>query len=177
MLNPSNMMTGKYDCFYLPTNAVPAVPLDKLLPLDSILAADNTFDKGDVVGNAMSPLTRDNKIWAMPIVITLTILKYDAQRFDQVGLAAPTNGWTIDQFTDALKGLHIDPKDPAPFMPANTGGSYMFILIAAYGGLPLDYRVDPVKIDFTSDANKAAIKQVLDLAKTTCCTMVISIRI
>jgi hypothetical protein len=38
-------------------------------------------------------------------------------------------------------------------------------LIAAYGGLPLDYRTTPVTINFTDPANVDAIQQVLDLAK------------
>ncbi|HVO43281.1 MAG TPA: extracellular solute-binding protein [Aggregatilineales bacterium] len=157
--------SGKFDCFYLSTNDVPTAQLDKLLPLDPFLSADSTFDQNDIVGNTMHQVMRDNKVWAMPIVITPTILKYDPNKFDKAGLAAPSNGWTIDKFNDALKALHVDPKDTPPFIPSNTGGSYLFLLIAAYGGLPLDYRVDPVAIDFTSDANKAAIKQVLDLAK------------
>jgi ABC-type glycerol-3-phosphate transport system substrate-binding protein len=164
-VNPATMMGGKYDCFYLPTNGVPGAPLDQLLPLDPLMAADTTFDKNDVVGNTLSQLTQDNKIWAMPVVITPTILKYDPLRFSQTGLPAPTNSWTINQFTDDLKALRGDLQNPAPFIPTNSGGSYTFILIAAYGGLPLDYRVDPVKIDYTSAANATAIKQVLDLAK------------
>src|SRR5258707_1334103 len=159
------MMNGKYDCFYLPMNGVPGAPLDQLLPLDPLMAADTTFDKSDMVGNTLSQLMQDNKIWAMPSVITPTILKYDPLRFSQAGLPAPTNSWTVNQFTDALKALRGDPQNPAPFIPTNSGGSYMFILIAGYGGLPLDYRVNPVKIDYTSDANVNAIKQVLDLAK------------
>jgi len=39
------------------------------------------------------------------------------------------------------------------------------ILIAAYGGVPLDFRTNPVTINYTDPANIAAIRQVLDLAK------------
>ena len=164
-VNPSTMMNGKFDCFYLPTNGVPGAPLDQLLPLNPLMASDSTFDKNDIIGNSLAQLTQDNKVWAMPIVITPTILKYDPLRFSQAGLPAPENNWTVNQFTDALKALHSDTKAPAPFIPINSGGSYLFILIAAYGALPLDYRVNPVKIDYTSDASETAIKQVLDLAK------------
>jgi ABC-type glycerol-3-phosphate transport system substrate-binding protein len=157
--------SGKYDCVYLPFNQVPSAQLDQLLPLDPFLSADSTFDKTDIVGNSLQQVTRDNKIWAMPVIILPTILKYDPDKFDKAGLPAPQNGWTIDKFNDALKALHVDPKDTPPFVPSNTGGSYLFVLIAAYGGMPLDYRTDPVTINYTSDTNKAAIKQVLDLAK------------
>jgi hypothetical protein len=39
------------------------------------------------------------------------------------------------------------------------------MLIAAYGGIPIDYRTDPPTVDFTSQKNIDAIRQVLDLAK------------
>jgi ABC-type glycerol-3-phosphate transport system substrate-binding protein len=38
------------------------------------------------------------------------------------------------------------------------------MLIAAYGGLPFDYRTDPATINFTDPATVDAIRQVLDLA-------------
>jgi hypothetical protein len=39
------------------------------------------------------------------------------------------------------------------------------MLIAAYGGLPFDYRTDPPTLNFTDPATVEAIRQVLDLAK------------
>jgi hypothetical protein len=39
------------------------------------------------------------------------------------------------------------------------------MLIAAYGGVPIDYRTNPPTVNFTAPATVAAIQQVLDLAK------------
>jgi ABC-type glycerol-3-phosphate transport system substrate-binding protein len=39
------------------------------------------------------------------------------------------------------------------------------MLVAAYGGLPIDFRTDPPTISFTDPATVDAIRQVLDLAK------------
>ncbi len=55
--------------------------------------------------------------------------------------------------------------DPAPFQPNDPSGSYLLMLIAAFGGLPIDYRTDPPTINFTDAATVDAIRQVLDLAK------------
>jgi ABC-type glycerol-3-phosphate transport system substrate-binding protein len=153
------------DCFYLPYNAVPNVGLNLLLNLDPFITADSTFDKSDVLGNIMAQVQRDNKIWALPVTIEPAILKYDSEKFSKAGAVAPTNGWSVDAFKDALKTLKIDPKDPPPFIGANTGGAHMLMLIAAYGALPLDYRTDPPTISFTDPATVDAIRQVLDLAK------------
>ncbi len=153
------------DCFYMPYNAVPNVSLNLLLNLDPFISADSSFDKSDVEGSIMVQVQRDNKTWALPITIEPSILQYDSDRFSKAGALAPTAGWTIDAFKDALKTLKIDPKDPPPFIGANTGGAHLLMLIAAYGALPLDYRTDPPAINFTDPATVDAIRQVLDLAK------------
>ncbi|MCC7450273.1 MAG: hypothetical protein IT324_22840 [Anaerolineae bacterium] len=157
--------TDAYDCFYLSYNAVPNTDLGLLIALDSFLAADKSFDKDDVIGNVMAQLQRDNKTWAFPIIITPTILDYNSDQFNKAGVPAPTNGWTIDAFKDAMKTLKLSPQDPPPFIASNTAGAHLLILIAAYGGLPIDYRTNPVTINFTDPATVDAIRQVLDLAK------------
>ncbi len=158
-------LTDNTDCFYLPFNNVPNSNLNLLLNLDPFLSADNTFDKADVLNGILPQLQRDNKTWALPIVIEPSILKYDSEKFGKSGVPAPVGIWTVDQFRDALKSLKLDPKDPPPFVGENTGGAHLLILIAAYGGLPLDYRTDPPTINFTDPATVDAMRQVLDLAK------------
>jgi ABC-type glycerol-3-phosphate transport system substrate-binding protein len=134
------------------------------LNLDPFLSEDINFDKSDVISGILPQLTRDNKIWALPIVIEPAILKYNSEQFRNSGVPAP-EGWTVDSFTDSLKTLKPNPEDPAPFVAQNTGGAHLFILMAAYGGLPLDYRTDPPTINYTDPTTVDAIRQVLDLAK------------
>ncbi|MEP7289049.1 MAG: hypothetical protein ABI947_25115 [Chloroflexota bacterium] len=163
--DPANF-ADKYDCFYMPYNAVPTLKLDTLLNLDPFLNADSTFDKSDVVGGVMAQLQRDNKTWAMPIMIEPSALKYDTEQFKKAGVPLPDQNWTLDAFNDALKTLKptLD-KDTPPFDPAGPGGQVLLSLIAAYGGLPLDYRTTPVTVKFSDPDTVAAIRQVLDLAK------------
>src|SRR5262249_10809406 len=137
----------------------------KLLNLDPFLAADTTFDKADLVGNIMAQLTRDNKVWALPVIIEPEILRYNSLQFSKSGAIDPGISWTIDAFNDAVKALKPNPTDPAPFQAQNPGGTHLLILIAAYGGLPLDYRTSPATINYTDPKTEDAIRQVLDLAK------------
>ncbi|MEO8611323.1 MAG: hypothetical protein ABI690_25730 [Chloroflexota bacterium] len=153
------------DCFYLPYNAVPSIDESTVLSLDPYLDADASFDRNDVVGTAMSLVQKDNKTWALPIIITPEVLRYNIDMFTQAGIPAPTNGWTVDQFTDALKALKPNASDPTPFVSRSPGGNYLLELIAAYGGIPLDRRTDPPTLNFTDPTTEAAIQQVLDLAK------------
>src|SRR5262249_46316975 len=151
--------------FYLPDNAVPAVSSTSLLPLDSLLSADASFNKDDIPASLMSVVQRESKTYALPLDLSPMILRYDSAQFSAAGLSAPANDWTVDAFADALKALKPDKQSPTPFWDSITNGSYLFVLIASYGGLPIDYRTTPPTINFTDPANIAAIQQVLDLAK------------
>ncbi|MBZ0283622.1 MAG: extracellular solute-binding protein [Anaerolineae bacterium] len=152
------------DCYYLPYNNVPEVDLNTVLSLDPYLDADPTFDRNDLVGSVMTQVQRDNKTWALPIVIQPEALRYNSEVFDQAGVAAPENGWTVDSFADTLRQLK-DYLGEAPFASQGFGGTYMLLLIASYGGLPVDYRTSPPTLNFTDPATVEAIRQVLDLAK------------
>ena len=60
-----------------------------------------------------------------------------------------------------------DPcRDDEPFKPGGSfGNTHLLMLIAAYGGLPVDYRTTPPTLNFTDPATVDAIRQVLDLAR------------
>jgi ABC-type glycerol-3-phosphate transport system substrate-binding protein len=154
-----------YDCVYASFNGVSADRLPKLFALDPLLAADSTFNKSDLIGNVLPQVTLDNKIWMLPSDISPYVLKYDADRFTKDGLTQPGPTWTIDQFADALKTLKADSSGQPGFIPANTFGTYLFQLIAAYGGAPIDYRTTPPTLNFTDPATVTAIQQVVTLAK------------
>ena len=155
----------KFDCFYLPLNYVPQIDMTTILNLDPFIDADPSFDRNDVVGGVLAQVQRDNKTWALPLVIQPEGLKYDGDAFNWAGIPAPENGWTINSFNDALKTLKPTADDKAPFASTGVGDTYLLLLIAANGGLPLDFRTKPPTINFTDPATVAAIQQVLDLAK------------
>jgi ABC-type glycerol-3-phosphate transport system substrate-binding protein len=160
-------MAQEYDCFYLPTNAVQdSDDLSPILPLDPYLDADPTFDRSDILGNTLQQVQYDNMTWAYPMVIMPELLRYNSEMFQQAGIPLPENGWTIDAFVDALESLKaVAAEDTYPFVPQDFGSNYLLSLIAAYGGLPIDYNTSPVTINFTDPATVDAIRQALDLAK------------
>ncbi|MCC7208885.1 MAG: extracellular solute-binding protein [Anaerolineae bacterium] len=158
-------LAQEYDCIILNANAVADADLSAILNLDPLIDTDMTFDRNDVIGNTMAQLQRDNKTWALPLSIQPSMLEYDVTRFAQAGVPEPLNGWTTEQFIDALKMLKPYDSDPVPFQPNDPSGSYLMMLIAAFGGLPVDYRTTPPTINFTDPATVDAIRQVLDLAK------------
>ncbi len=158
-------MAEDYDCFYMPNNLVPGADLSLLRSMDPLLSSDLSFSPNDIVGSLLDQVRRDNQIWAMPLTLQPLVLWYSPQVFQQSGAQPPFEGWSVSDFENALRTLKVNPDDAAPFVSRNGDGSHLLVLIAAYGGLPLDYRTDPVTINFTDPATVDAIRQVLDLAK------------
>jgi ABC-type glycerol-3-phosphate transport system substrate-binding protein len=163
----SNKEQGeKFDCFALPYNAVlNGGDTSDLLNIDPLMSADPEFDKNDIIGNTLVQFQKDSKTYALPLYLQPQVLRYNTEAFEKANVPLPTGSWTIDEFTDALKALKPNDTDPAPFAPLQYGGNYLLMLIASYGGMPIDLRTDPPIISYTDQANTDAIRQVLDLAK------------
>ncbi len=165
-LNQISTAVTRYDCFYLPYSAVPSVQLDTILSIDPFTSADKSFNLQDFVGAALVQVQRENKTWALPMNIAPTVMWYDPVTFANSGVPKPTAGWQITGFNDALTALKPNVKDGvAPFAMQGDPGTSLLMLVAAYGGLPLDWRTSPTTVKFTDQANVDAMRQVLDLAK------------
>jgi ABC-type glycerol-3-phosphate transport system substrate-binding protein len=161
---PANEAAAQLDCFALPWNAVPSLDLSTVLNLDPFLDADPAFDRADVIGGVLAQLERNNQTWALPLVIQPMVLWYNRPQFERMGITPPDDGWTAEQFGDALRAL--ENGDMPVFDPMFTmTNTHLLMLIAAYGGLPFDYRTQPATVNLTDPATVEAIRQVLDFAK------------
>ena len=158
-------IAAQYDCFYLPTNAVPGGSLSSLISLDPYLDADPTFNRDDIINGILEQVAFDNRIWAYPLAIQPEVLRYSPALFEQAGIPLPQAGWTANEFVEALRQLKPSVDDPTPFIPRDASGQYLYALINAFGGLPFDQRTEPPTISFTDPATVDAIRQALDLAK------------
>lgn len=166
--NRAEQAADRYDCFYLPYSAVPSIQLDKILPLDPYLTADATYSAAGYVGGAIQQVTRDSKVWALPMGITPTVMWYDPTSFADSGLPKPQFGWSVNGFKDTLTALKPRIKDnKPPFYMEGAGGAgvSLLMLISAYGGSPIDWSTNPPTVKLTDPKNADAIRQVLDLAK------------
>lgn len=154
------------DCFYQASNIVPQADLSLLLSIGPLLASDASIPPDDFAGNSLSLMERAGQLWGVPLHIQPQVMWYNEALFQQAGAFPPYAGWTAGDFESALRTLSfIMPPDEAPFESQEFSGSHLLPLIAAYGGLPIDYRTNPVSIDFTSTDSVEAIRQVLDLAR------------
>ncbi|HEX2906080.1 MAG TPA: hypothetical protein VHO69_04425, partial [Phototrophicaceae bacterium] len=158
-------MAAANDCFYVPNNEVQQADLSQVLSLGPLLDSDPTFSTDDIIGDALTAVTRDGQIWALPMTLQPMAMRYNPDLFSAAGAVAPENGWTVDEFESALRSLQAVTGDTPPFQMRAPGSSYLLLLITAYGGLPFDYRTNPPTVNFTDPATVNAIREVLDLAR------------
>lgn len=163
--NDLETLASEYECFYMPNNAVQGGNPAGLLDLTPFMRDDPLLDENDFIGNTLAQVQVDNKYWALPINLVPDVLNLNTDKFAQYGAVLPSGSWTIDQFVYALQTLKPTLDDEAPFVPTIGADNALLMLIAAYGGLPIDFRTSPPTINFTDPATVDAIRQVLDLAK------------
>lgn len=165
-INPElETLTSEYDCFYLPDNQVPGADLPLLRNMDPLMASDPNFDSTDFVSNILTLVQRNDQTWAMPLVVQPQVMFYNADLFNRFGIPEPRGTWTVPEFEDALFNIRLSDQDPAPFRPDSLGGTYIQVLMGAYGALPIDYRTEPPTLQFDDPAVIDAAREVLDLAK------------
>lgn len=157
--------SNTYDCFYLPDNKVPGANLGLIRSFNPLISTDPSFDATDFVGNVLDQVKREDQTWAIPLVIQPEVMFYNPDVFNRNGAFMPQGSWTVAEFEDALRTIHVAIDDPAAFIPQSLGGTYIQVLLASYGGLAVDYRTDPPTINFDDPAVVQAAQQVLDLAK------------
>lgn len=161
-------LTNSYDCFYIDDNVVPDADLTTLISIDPLMNADTDFAPDAVLGDTLTQLSRDNHIWGYPLTIHPALLRINPRVFENADLTLPIGAdmWDVNAFNDAMQTLWVANSEAYPAMaPRQFSAMHILMLIAAYGGLPFDYRVNPPTINFTEPNTVAAIQQVLDLAR------------
>jgi ABC-type glycerol-3-phosphate transport system substrate-binding protein len=155
----------RYDCFYLPYNAIQEAQPGQLLDMQPLVNTDSSFSEDDIVQGVLSQFRRDSQLWGLPIVIEPAVLRYDVEQFAQAGISLLDGTWSTGLFSEVLRALGSGADTP-PFVPGYFGGpkgTHLLILIASYGGVLLDYRSGELVTDFDSATSVEAIRAVLDL--------------
>ncbi|MEM9952203.1 MAG: extracellular solute-binding protein [Chloroflexota bacterium] len=152
------------DCFYLASNPVQVADLTLISPVGPFLSTDANLNMDNFVSTTLDQVTRDGTIWAMPLAITPQVIWYNPDTFDELGLPQPSNDWTISQFVDVLNTLAPELEN-APYRTQSFGGNYLYMLIAAYGGLPIDYSEELYSFNLSDSAVINAIQQVAQLVE------------
>lgn len=159
------------DCYIGGASYDGQVPTQTFADLTPYIIADGTLDKSDFVGDTLKQVTIDNMVWAYPLTVDLSLIKYDPILFKQAGVPLPTNNWTVNTLLETLKGLqtalpNITPLEPSDQLPRSWSYDSPYIgLMAAFGGVPFDYSTNPISI-VQSNLVLSAEQQTLDLVKS-----------
>lgn len=119
----------------------------------------------DLLPGVLAQIQVNGQIYAYPYTLNPVVLQYDPEALAAARIAPPAFDWTVDQFIDTLNQLESSNPQATPFSPRQGENTDFLMLIAAFGGLLLDYRTDPPTFNLTAPKNVAAVRQVLDLAK------------
>jgi ABC-type glycerol-3-phosphate transport system substrate-binding protein len=154
-----------FDCFFTPYGIDLIQPNIVALNLDPLIAADPNFDADDFVPGALQQVTFEGQLYGYPLIVQFEVLDYDINAFEEAGIPLPNDGWTANDFIDALNRLKPYTGDAPVFSTTRFISTDLQQVIAAFNGLPIDYRTEPPSAHFTDAANIEAIRSVLDLAK------------
>lgn len=157
----------RYDCYYAGFPQLQTSPVvgDVLLNIDPFLDADSTINRDDFIGDSLSLMQVDGLTYGYPLQIQPFVLRYSVDAFIEAGLPLPEGSWTIDTFVDALQTLYETDNTVIPFDPFDSSNSHLLMIIAAYGGVPLDSSTNPPTINFTDPQTVTAIQEALELVR------------
>lgn len=156
---------NNYDCAYFsyaPFDRSTGEPPANILALEPLISADPNFNRADFVPGALEAMQYDGATYGYPFMLMPTIIWYDPQLLTDAGVPLPEQGWTTDQFIDALRALQSDPETS---VISPMGGDMITILITAFGGVPAEFNIDGTIPQFTDPAHVEAARQALDLAR------------
>ena len=156
---PANI-AQTHDCFFM-NGATSSLTSADVLVLDPLISTDTTVNQDDYLTGVLAQLRRDNQLLGLPIGVQPIVMWYDTTRFSQLGLDLTDGMWSVNEFNQALQSLQ------APiFYSTNASNRDLLMLIASHGGLPVDFRTDPVSVNYTDPTTVDAIRQVLDYARS-----------
>ncbi len=101
-------------------------------PLDEYLKKEKDATD-DIFPAALNYHTRNGKQYGIPQNLSIYMVYYDADRFQEVGVPAPKSDWTIEQFLDAAQKVARSGQDRTGLtLQADRRGYWMFV--RAHGG-------------------------------------------
>ena len=83
------------------------------LDLAPLVNVDDAFDISSYESNQMNAYNYNNALWGLPLGGKLTLLAYQPETFNQLGLAYPDGTWDFSDFTNAVRSIYQVTEQPA----------------------------------------------------------------
>jgi len=133
-----------------------------ILAISPLLSADPNYDPNSFLPGVLESVQVANTIYGYPMTVQPLTMWVNREKFNQAGIPIPIDGWTVNDFTNALVALSENHDDPdTPIVRNNTFNAIWFsMLVASYGGLPIDNTTEPTTFNLTDPATITAIEQL-----------------
>jgi len=158
------------DCWFdgfQPSLATRTAPPDQYLLLDPLLNADPDFNPNNFLPGILQEAQVQGGTYAYPVTVQPTVMWINREKFEAAGLPVPTNNWTANDLTNALTtfGSLRENPDEVILRDDSLSANNFLMLVAALGGLPVDYRTEPPTYNLTDPATVAALEQAVGFAR------------
>ena len=166
LLGGRQAATGDIECAYYTNTTFVTIDPETMLALDPLLFSDMNYNVNDLPVGVLELMQVNGMTYGLPMTLQPLMLTYNPELFAQAGLPEPIGGWTISEFSNALEMLQfvVEEGDPS-FSPQGNTTASLLMLMAAEGGMPIDFSTNPPQLDFTSPETMIAMQTVLDWAK------------
>jgi len=162
-----NQILRQNDCAYQPTvTGLFDLNTEQILPIDPLLSADLNYNINDLPPTVLAQLQLNGVTYGMPLTVQPEVLVYNKEAFENMGILAPLEGWTVAELDAMLRQINDSlDDDEYPLESISPVNTHLLMLIAAQGGRLFDTSTTPVTLDFTSPESVSATMQVLDMIK------------
>jgi ABC-type glycerol-3-phosphate transport system substrate-binding protein len=152
----------EFDCFYSEYNLNVLTP-GTLLDLSPLMDADQNFKQDDFLPSTLESVSFNGRVLGYPLLVQPYLFFIDSGAFAQVGITPPNIEWSTEEFASAVSLIKESRNEQPVIVGDSLVPSHLLPLIAAFGGLPIDFHTDPPIVDFISDTNVNAIRNIVDL--------------
>jgi|GEM_PF-2146399 len=137
-------------------------PPEDVLALNPLMSADPNFDPSRFMPGLLDAVQIADLRYGYPLTVQPIAIWINTDKFAQANLPIPEYGWTTNEFTNALIALAEIREDSSEPIVRNNMFSpiWLTMLIASYGGQPIDFNADPIGYNLTMPESINAIEQL-----------------
>ena len=158
------------DCHFDAYNASGMVQAQQgvYLALDPFMSVDPDFDSSDFLPGVLDNAQAEGFTYAYPISLQPTVMWVNTDKLAEAGLPIPEGTWTTSDFTNALAAFESMRDDPETVIVRDLAGRTITseMLLAAFGGIPIDYQTDPPTYHLSDPQVLTAMEQVVGYAQS-----------
>ena len=142
-------MAAEYDCFQA-SPSYDDVSLAAIVNMEPFLGTDSATSKDDFFSSVLEQFTYQGQLWGLPSSVTVNVMNYNKDLFDDAGLAYPAVDWTTSDFLEMAVALTQgeDENKQYGYVPSSSGANDLVSIMDRLGADMLDESVDPPRLVF-----------------------------